>query len=376
MEKPKRVLHVVGAMNRGGTETMLMNLYRNIDRDKVQFDFISFSEEEAHYDKEIENMGGKIIKLPKPSMLKPNKAISDISNTIKENGPYEVVHAHTLFNSGFAVKAAKKSHIKVRVTHAHTTLDNESSLIRKIYTKYMRNIINKNSTNLLACSNEAGKYLFGKDILNKSNYTFFSNLIDYKSILNTKYEDIEKFKNDNDLNNKLVIGHVGTLKTSKNQKFLIEITHFLVNQNYNVKLLLVGDGSMRDELESLVNEYGIEENVIFTGVREDVDVILHSMDIFVFPSIYEGLGLVLLEAQAAGLPCLVSEAIQPEADLKMGLVEKLNLRDSIEAWSNKIIEMYDSKKIDKKTIRNAFDSSDYSTEKCINKLMDIYDINY
>ena len=376
MEKPKRVLHVVGAMNRGGTETMLMNLYRNIDRDKVQFDFISFSEEEAHYDKEIESMGGKIIKLPKPSMLKPNKAISDISNTIKKNGPYEVVHAHTLFNSGFAVKAAKKSNIKVRVTHAHTTLDNEANLIRKIYTKYMRNIINKNSTNLLACSNEAGKYLFGKDILNKSNYTFFSNLIDYKSILNTKYEDIEKFKNDNDLNNKLVIGHVGTLKTSKNQKFLIEITNFLVTQNYNVKLLLVGDGSMRDELESLVNEYGIEKNVIFTGVREDVDVILHSMDIFVFPSIYEGLGLVLLEAQAAGLPCLVSEAIQLEADLKIGLVEKLNLSDGVESWSNKIIKMCDSKKIDKKTIENVFDSSDYSTEKCINKLMDIYDINY
>ena len=376
MEKPKRVLHVVGAMNRGGTETMLMNLYRNIDRDKVQFDFISFSEEEAHYDKEIENMGGKIIKLPKPSMLKPSKAISDISNTIKKNGPYEVLHAHTLFNSGFAVKAAKKSNIKVRITHAHTTLDNESSLIRKMYIKYMRNIINKNSTNLLACSNEAGKYLFGEDTLNKSNYTFFSNLIDYKSIINTKYEDIEKFKNDNDLNDKLVIGHVGTLKASKNQKFLIEITESLVSQNYNVKLLLVGDGSMRDELESLVSEYGIEENVIFTGVREDVDVILNSMDIFVFPSIYEGLGLVLLEAQAAGLPCLVSEAIQPEADLKMGLVEKLNLSDGIEAWSNKIIEMCNSKKIDKKTIENIFESSDYSTEKCINKLMDIYDINY
>ena len=123
--KSIRILHVVGAMNRAGTETMLMNIYRNIDREKVQFDFISYSQEEAHYDKEIKELGGKVIKLSSTTSVK------ELVNAINENGPYEVVHAHTLFNSGIAMLAAKKCGIKTRISHAHTTLDNNSSIEEK-----------------------------------------------------------------------------------------------------------------------------------------------------------------------------------------------------------------------------------------------------
>ena len=363
-----KILHVVGAMNKGGTETMLMNLYRRINRERIQFDFLSFSEEEAYYDKEINELGGRVIRSSKSS--------NSIAKIIDEYGPYDVVHAHTLFNSGSAMIAAKKSGIKNRISHAHTTLDDSSSFIRRVYIKLMRYLINKNSTYLLACSNEAGKYLFGENVINKNNYTYFPNLIDYQSVLDFSQGEVNQFKSENDLEHSLVIGHIGTFKPAKNQKFLVSILKEMKTRYENVKLVLVGDGSQRAEITELVKQYNLEKDVIFTGTRDDIDTLLHSMDIFVFPSIYEGLGLVLLEAQAAGLPCLVSEAIQPEADLKMGLVEKLNLSDGVEAWSNKIIEMCDSKKIDKKTIRNVFDSSDYSTEKCINKLMDIYDINY
>lgn len=374
MKEVKKVLHIVGAMNRGGTETMLMNLYRNIDRDKLQFDFVSFSQEDAHYDDEIRSMGGKIIKIDKPRFLGFNKSINDICKVIQEQGPYDVVHAHTLFNSGFAMIAANKLGIKRRITHAHTTLDNESTFIRKVYINLMRNIINKYSTNLLACSNEAGKYLFGEDSLIKNNYTYFSNLIDYNKILNSSDNKVEKFKLENDLNNKLVIGHVGTLKKSKNQKFLIEIANYLIKNNHDIKLVLVGDGSMKDELELLVKNYGIESNVLFTGTREDVDVILHSMDVFVFPSIFEGLGLVLLEAQAAGLPCLVSEAIQPEADLNLNLINRLDLTYGVEQWSDKILQLSISDKKDKDVVKKAFDESDYSVDKCLEKLLSIYEI--
>ena len=374
MQELKRILHIVGAMNRGGTETMLMNLYRHIDKEKIQFDFVYFSQEEAHYDKEIISLGGKIIRVSPPSILNYKKAINDMKKVIKEYGPYEVVHAHTLFNSGFAMKAAKELNIKTRITHAHTTLDNESTIVRKIYTNHMRRSIIKNSTHLLACSNEAGRYLFGEKSLNNKNYTFFSNLIDYNKVLNVDKNKVKEFKDEYNLKDKIVIGHVGTLKQSKNQKFLIEITNYLVKENKDIRLLLVGDGSMRHDLEEMVKKYNLQENIVFTGVREDVEVALHSMDIFAFPSIYEGLGLVLLEAQSAGLPCLVSEAIQPEADLGIGLVNKLNLSDGIEKWSQKILSLAKKGKLDSNIISEAFENSDYSVEKCLNKLFEIYGI--
>lgn len=372
--KTKKILHIVGTMNRGGTETMLMNIYRNIDKEKIQFDFVSFSKEEAHYDKEIISLGGKIIKISPPRILNYKKAIDDIKKVIEEYGPYDVVHAHTLFNSGFAIKASKELNVKIRITHAHTTLDNEATIIRKIYAKYMRKIINKNSTHLLACSNEAGRYLFGEKSLYNKNYTFFQNLIDYNKILNVDKNKVEEFKHEYNLNNKIVVGHVGTFKESKNQKFLIEITHYLTKENKDIVLLLVGDGSMRNDLKDLVKKYNLQDNVIFTGIREDVEVAFNSMNLFIFPSIYEGLGLVLLEAQSAGLPCLVSEAIQPEADLGIGLINKLNLSDGIEKWSQKILSMLREHKLQTNIIAEAFENSSYSIEACLNKLFRIYDI--
>ena len=204
----------------------------------------------------------------------------------------------------------------------------------------------------------------------------FPNLISYENIIDVNYEDVEKFKIENKLQkDDLVIGHIGTFKESKNQKFLLKIVKVLKEKNKNVKLLLVGDGSMRDELETMCKDLDISDKVIFTGTRDDVDVILNSMDVFAFPSTFEGLGLVLLEAQAAGLPCVVSEAIQPEADLQLGLFSKLNLSDGAEFWANKIIEIYGKKETDKQKILDAFDKQGYSTEKCISKLLSIYKID-
>lgn len=368
MNKKIKVLHIVGAMNMGGTETMLMNIYRNIDRKKVQFDFISYSSEEAHYDEEIRNLGGKVIKLNSTTSVK------ELTKAIKENGPYDAVHAHTLFNSGIAMLAAKKCGIKNRIAHAHTTLDNTSSIIRKIYINSMRFLINKYSTQTLACSKEAGKYLFGEKEINKSKYSYLPNLINYEELLHKPQNEVDKFKNEYNLEQGIVIGHIGTLKESKNHKFLLEIAKYMIEQNIDVKLLLVGEGSLRKELENLSKEYNISDRVHLLGIREDINVMLHSMDVFVFPSIFEGLGLVLLEAQAAGLPCIVSDAIQPEADLGLGLFTKLNLSDEVEIWSKYIIEPINNKEINLEKINKVFEEKEYSTDKCISKLMKIYNL--
>ena len=366
--KKVKVLHVVGAMNRAGTETMLMNIYRNIDREKVQFDFISYSQEEAHYDEEIRKLGGKVIKLTSTTSIK------ELTKVIQENGPYDVVHAHTLFNSGIAMLAAKKCGIKNRISHAHTTLDNGSSIARKIYINSMRFLINKYSTQTLACSREAGKYLFGEKEINKSKYLYFPNLINYEELLHKPEKEVIKFKEEYNLNDGIVIGHIGTLKESKNHKFLIEIAKYMTEQNIDVKLILVGEGSLRKELEDLTREYNISDRVHILGIREDINVMLHSMDVFVFPSIFEGLGLVLLEAQAAGLPCIVSEAIQPEANLGLNLFTKLNLDSGVDIWSKEILKVANKKEYNLDKINSAFEEKEYSTNKCICKLMKAYDI--
>lgn len=369
-----RVLHIVGQMNKGGTETMLMNIYHNIDRKKIQFDFLIYGREDGYYDEEIRNLGGHIIKIDTPREIGIKNSIDQMSDIIKSYGTYQAVHAHTLFNSGIAMIAAKKNNIKIRISHAHTTSDNEDSIKRKIYISIMRYLINKNSTKLLACSKEAGKYMFGDNVISSKKYSYFQNLIDYDSIFNYSKELVNQFKSQNELNKSIVIGHVGTFKEAKNQKFLLEITKFLKEKNYNVKLLLVGDGNMRAELENIINKYDISENVILTGIRDDVNNLLHCMDVFLFPSKYEGLGLVLLEAQVANLPCIVSEAIQDEADLNIGLFNRLNLDDGIEKWSDKILEIKDLYNINYNEIEESLERNGYSTEKCIYKLQKIYEV--
>lgn len=371
-----KVLHVVGGMNKGGTETMLMNIYRKINRDRIQFDFLYFTNEETYYDKEIIELGGEIIRIHKMRFIHILDFISNISQVINSNGPYKVVHAHTLFNCGLVVKAAKKSNIDIRISHAHTTLDNENGILRKLYIKFMRNMILKYSTNLLSCSNLAGKYLFGEDTVKLSKYDILPNLISYENIINVDENKVYQLKKINELNSdNLILGNIGTLKEAKNQQFLLDIVYKLKEKNKNVKLLLVGSGPLEENLREKCEKLGIENKVIFTGTRDDIDVILNSMDVFVFPSTFEGLGLVLLEAQAAGLPCIVSEAIQPEADLQLGLFSKLNLSDGAESWATKIIEVYGKKETDKQKILNAFDKQGYSTEKCISKLLSIYKID-
>ncbi|MFD1040611.1 glycosyltransferase family 1 protein [Virgibacillus byunsanensis] len=367
--KPLKVLHVVGAMNKAGTETMLMNIYRNVDYNKMQFDFISYSTQDAHYDEEIEKRGGRVIKLSKTNSIK------EIYNAIKKYGPYDVVHAHTLFHCGVATIAAYMAGIKVRISHAHTTLDHGNNFSRKAYFKVMRLIINHFSTDLLACSHGAGSYLFGKKGVAKTKYTYFPNVIDYSTFLSHSHIEVKKFKVEQGLGKSIIIGHIGRFIEAKNHAYLLEIMKSVNKRNPNINLLLVGDGDLRQQIENKAKREGLLEKIRFVGIRDDIPTMLHSMDVFVFPSIYEGLGLVLLEAQASGVPSVVSENIQPEADLGLGLVSKLSLKEDPEVWADKIIKLATKKERNISKIKNGFERSGYSLKRAISTLTDIYDTN-
>ncbi|MEC5424031.1 glycosyltransferase family 1 protein [Virgibacillus sp. C22-A2] len=367
--KPIRILQVVGAMNRAGTETMLMNIYRNINHRKIQFDFISYNNKEADYDHEIERLGGKIIKLRKTT------SIRELYRAIKIHGPYHAVHAHTLFHCGIATIAALIAGVNIRISHAHTTSDTSDSVARKMYIQLMRLLINGFSTKLLSCSDGAGMYLYGKSVVANTKYSYFPNVIDYTSFLNAPKKEINKFKVEEGLGNGIVIGHIGRFIEAKNHSFLLDIMKNIVNLNPTIKLLLIGGGDLKGQVEEEAKRLELLDNIRFVGVRENISTILHSMHVFVFPSIYEGLGLVLLEAQASGVPCVVSEAIQPEADVGLGLVTTLSLDDGPTVWADKIIDLADKKERNTNEIVNRFEQSGYSLTEGISTLMQIYQSN-
>lgn len=368
-----KVLHVTGAMNVGGTETMLVNLYRKINND-ITFDFISYSNEQAYYDKEIERIGGKIIRLQPPNKVGFIRAINDIRNVIKENGNYDVVHTHMLFNCGIAMIAAYLSGIKIRVSHAHTTSDNTEGSIRKIYIGIMRLIIRVFSTDFLACSNAAGKYLFGDKITLNKKYKILPNFVDYDKFIKCKDKNSirEEFNIKND---EILVCHIGRFIPVKNHSFLIELANEMIKKNSKVKFILVGSGDLQDEVENKIKELGLEKNIYLTGIRDDIPNILNNSDLFILPSLYEGLGLVLLEAQASNVACLVSESIQPEVDLNIGLVKQLNLKDGTKKWINEaeyLISKDKNKNID---IIKAVKKKGYDLNSIMQSLKSIYKLN-
>lgn len=368
-----KILHITGAMNIGGTETMLINLYRKVNKEII-FDFISYSDKEAYYDKEIEKLRGTVIRLKPPSERGFIGAIKDIRKVIKQNGPYNAVHTHMLFNCGIAMIAAYLSGVNIRVSHAHTTADNSTSLIRKVYISIMTLLIKVFSTDFLACSDGAGKYLFGNNIVNNKRYKMLPNYINYEKFINSNHKNKIRAEfgiKDDDI----VIGHIGRFITAKNHTFLIDVANEMIQKNNKVKLMLVGIGDFEEEIKEKVKKLGIASNVYFLGIRDDIPAVLSSMDLFILPSISEGLGLVLLEAQASKLPCLVSEAIQPEVDLGVNLVNKINLSYGKEQWAKKAFDILDKNNVQNINIAKAVKEKKYDLNSILENLKVVYNLN-
>lgn len=333
---PIRVLHIVTYMGRGGLETMLMNYYRNIDRTKVQFDFLVHRDFEADYDKEIILLGGKIYHI---SRLIPwsKEYKNKLKEFFKSHPEYKIVHVHQDCLSSIALCCAKECGIPVRIAHCHSSsaVKNIKYPIKLFYMKK----IPKYSTKMFACGNEAGNWMFGKN-----EFEVVQNAID---VVKYRYsEEISaKIRRKLQITNEFVVGHVGSFSPAKNHKFLIAVFNELLKIEENSKLLLVGDGNGRKEIETQIHHLGIEDKVILTGVRSDVNEILQAIDIFVFPSLYEGLGIAAIEAQAAGIPCILSNKVPTECKQTEN-VEFLELDSLPNNWVQHILNHRFDKKTD------------------------------
>lgn len=319
MGAPLRVLHVVVNMNRGGAETLIMNLYRNIDRSKVQFDFLTCKE--GVFDEEIVKLGGKVHRIPYVTDVGHRGYIKALDTFFSTHPHYKIVHSHMDKMSGFVLRSAKKARVPVRIAHSHST-SSEGGAIANIYKWYAGTFIMSCATHFLACSVAAAQWLFAN---RESTTKILKNGIECDEF--TFNPDIrEQVRKELKLHGDVfVIGHVGRFAYPKNHTFLIDIFAQLIEYRPNSILLLVGDGPLRLEMENKVEKLNLTDKVKFLGIRSDINRLLQAFDAFVFPSIYEGLPVTLIEAQGSGLPCIISDTITQDVDLGLNLVEQCSL---------------------------------------------------
>ncbi|WP_113387384.1 glycosyltransferase family 1 protein [Bacillus pumilus] len=374
MSEPKRVLHIVGGMNRGGAETMIMNIYRALDRNVLQFDFITHRKDVCDYDEEIQRLGGRIFYVPSIGASSPLAFVRTLTKTIKRTGPYQAVHAHTDFQTGFSALAAKLAGVKVRICHSHNTAWKQSpNWVDHLMLKGFRWLIFAFSTKLVACGEDAGSFLFGQKKMKNGQVEVLPNGIDLSLFFQPDPEEKVKIKKQLGLQEKsMVIGHIGRFHEQKNHVFFMELAQTLKKQGVSFQLVLVGDGPLRQVVESYAEKAGLLDNIVFTGVVSDVPDYMKAFDVFVMPSLFEGLPLVLVEAQASGLPCVISDHITEEVDLGCGLVKRMSLRDSAHEWMKAVLEAYHAEPPLQETITYQLEQRGFDVKQNITRVMKGY----
>ena len=335
MTEPIRVAHVIGNWLGGGVESVVMNYYRNIDRNKVQFDFLcSESSTDIPYE-EIEKLGGRVFIVP--NYTKVVKYQKELQKIFKENN-YKIVHSHISTMSVFPLRAAKKAGVPIRIAHSHSTT-NKKEKKKNLLKQVLRPFSKVYATDYMCCSELAGRWLFCNKEYDKGNVYLLNNAI-----------DLDKFKFDEKVrktkrkalgigDDTFVIGHIGRFVEQKNHRFLIDIFNEIHKKNSNSLLLLVGQGPLKKEIENKVKKLKLNDSVRFLGQRNDVNELYQAFDVFLLPSLYEGLPVVGVEAQATGLLCELSNDMTKETKV-LDTTRFISLNTSAEEWATIILDDY------------------------------------
>lgn len=338
-----RVLHVVGKMHYGGMETLIMNLYRHVDREKIQFDFLVHYEEAGEYDDEIRRLGGKIYVMPRT--LPQNYFVykKALMKFFTEHQEYRIIHGHLQSVAYIYHDIAKRTGDRICITHAHNNGYDKN--LKGIMGYYTALLAQKYTDVFFGCSDEACELFFPKAIKQGKKITVIKNGIESEH-----YRFSEEIRNEVrrelGLEKNFVIGHIGRFSPQKNHKFLLSIFSEICKKNPDSKLVLVGKGPLEDDVRVLADRLSIKEHIVFLGARSDVPRLLQGMDAFLLPSLYEGLGIVLVEAQASGLKCFASNTVSKEANVT-DLLTYIELEQSAEYWADKILSSISYEREDK-----------------------------
>jgi len=361
----KKILIIIGKLKVGGAEKVARDIGYYADKKEFNIHYIVFEDEVGSYEKELKESGCTIHHFDSP-----NKNHLNYYRCLKklfQKEQFHVVHCHTMFSSAWAVMAAKKCGVPIRISHSHTIRgERKRGFIRNTYEGFMRKVIQRDSTHYIGCGKSAGEWLFGQEFFKKKG-TIIYNGID---LLNFKYKSAKaiEIRKQYSVGNCFVLGHVGHLADVKNQAFIIRLLPDILKEKQDTVLFLIGDGDNRDKLKGLVHSLKLDDHVIFTGNVNNVYDYLNAIDVFVFPSFHEGMPLALIEVQTNGLPCVISDAI-PEDVVQTDLVQYCSLEDP-QKWIDLIFssERSDSESYYKKMYDLGFDTS-----VMLNKIYRIYE---
>tara|TARA_B110000503_G_scaffold142338_1_gene238803 strand:- start:9076 stop:10188 length:1113 start_codon:yes stop_codon:yes gene_type:complete len=332
--KVKRILHIIGSMNRAGAETMLMNLYRVIDKNKYQFDFVYFIDDTSDYDSEILVLGGRIFKIADTNPLKRMLALTKL---LRLHPEFQIVHCHTLFSNAFHLFATKIAHVPYRIAHSHNTSDlSKNRLISTLYQNCSKLIIKKYATHYVGCGRAAVEFLFPqqKEVLllpNAVDTNYFSEI----GTIQSNYINSE-FNLNNDC---LKIIQVGRLQKVKNPFFSMEVANEMKRKGINFKIFFVGQGELYDTLKRQISDKNLTKEIYLLGLRKDIPQLMAGADVLLMPSLYEGFPVVLVESQSVGLPALISDKISSEVDMKVNLIEFESLNSGVSNWVDKLLKL-------------------------------------
>ncbi|MBD2665308.1 glycosyl transferase group 1 [Richelia sinica FACHB-800] len=333
-----RILHVFGGMVKAGSETTEIQTLRLIDRDRFQMDFLVHTTQPCAYDDEIRALGSKIIPCNYPSL--PWNYDFNLKQILRNYGPYDIVHSHIHHLSGYVLRIAQQVGVPIRIAHSHldsSPVDAQAGIYRRFYISLMKRWIACYANFRLSCSRKAAASLFGSTwetnlpcqvLYPARDFSPFHDCVDRVAVRAEFGIPADAF----------VIGHVGRFDPQKNHQFLIEIAAAVAQQEPKMRLLLIGEGSLRPEIEQKVMQSNLADSVIFAGLRSDVPrLMLGAMDILLFPSFYEGLASVIYEAQSAGLPCVFSDTITEEVDVVKPLLHRMALSQPASTWADVIL---------------------------------------
>jgi len=328
-----KVLQVIGSLNSGGSQSMLMNLYRNIDRNKINFDFIVDRKKELLYADEIKKLGGKIYFLPQYKLYNHFHYKKAWSTFFKQHPEYKIIHGHVRSTASIYLKIAKKYGLKT-IAHSHNTSSGKGilAIIKNILQYPLKYIADY----CFGCSQKANEWLFGKKMASSDKAYILKNAIDTNKFVFDR-SIREKIRRKYNITNELVIGNVARFTEVKNHKFLLEIFYEVLKKESNAKLMLIGTGELFNDIKEKAKELKIDSNVIFLGQQSNINELMQAMDIFALPSIYEGLPVTLIEAQATGMKCIISDVITDEVCVT-NLIVKESLTNSVQQWGETILK--------------------------------------
>ena len=365
MKVRTKVLIIAASLKIGGAEKVARDIALYADPQRYEFHYVVFGNQVGAYEQQIREKGGEIFHLAEPSESYP-KFMRSMRKLLKEHR-YDVVHAHNMFNCGLTMLAAKLAGVPIRVTHSHSALNDGGGMVKKAYEAVMRTLILTCSTDLVGCGVKAGQRLFGEKAFAKRGQLILNGI----DVAAFAYDEEKRaaIRAQLGVGERLILGHCGHLLEVKNQSFLLDLMPLVLEKKPDALLLMLGEGPDRPMLEQKIRDMGLQDHVIMTGNVSNVADYLSAMDVFVFPSLFEGLPLSLLEVQANGLPCIVSDGV-PEDVFLTDLIRPLSLKQEKKAWLEEILA---ASRGDAQRYHCELRNSAYAVQVAMGKVYQIYD---